>query len=514
MKQTIIQLKLFLLSCFVFTALSAQDKMTKISQSIKVDKDVTIDLNTSYCNIEFDTWNKNTVEIEAYIEGEDMDKETLEKALENWNVDVDGSTGLVSISTKGSAPVAWVHRVNHGEGEAVHAILDELKFELADLPEMNFAFDFEFPEVPEPPMAPELPEMPEMPELPELPDGVKNIKFDYEAYKKDGDKYLEEYTKEFESKFGKEFAKEMEAWGEKFGKEWEEKYAKEMEVWGEKFGEQYGKQMEAWGERFADQMERRAERMEAVAEREAKVREEREKMREKHIEAREKHLVEREKLREKREKLADERRVIVERLVNHEAHSKVKKTIKIKMPKGAKLKLNVKHGELKLAASIDNLKADLSYTKFMAQSINGSTTSINATHSPVYVTNWNVGELNLNYVTKANLENVGQMVLTSNSSNIKIDNLLGNAIINGSIGDLKILKIGDGFNSLNAILHNTEAIIVLPKTAYNLQFKGNRTQFSHPEKTSKNNVSSFSIGDLSSGKNIVVNAKFSNITMQ
>ena len=49
-----------------------------MSQTIKVDKEVTIDLNTSYCNIVFDTWNKNVVEIEAYIEGEKLSKEELE----------------------------------------------------------------------------------------------------------------------------------------------------------------------------------------------------------------------------------------------------------------------------------------------------------------------------------------------------------------------------------------------------------------------------------------------------
>ncbi|WP_242135490.1 hypothetical protein [Aestuariivivens marinum] len=505
MKHSIIKLKLFILSCFVFATLTAQEKLTKISQSVKVDKDVTIDLNTSYCNIEFDTWNKNTVEIEAYIEGDGLSKEELEEALKNWEVDVDASTSLITVNTRGHAPVAWVHNLDLRDIEGLDVVLEELKFELADLPELDF--DFVFHEIPQMPLAPEIPEIPEFPELPELPEGVKSIKFDYNAYKKDGDKYLEEYTKEFESKFGKKFAKEMETWGEKFGKEWEEKYAKQMADWSKKFEERYGKQMEAWEERFAAQMERRAERMEAMAEREDKMSEERER-------AREKYKVEREKLSEKREKLADKRRIIVERLVNREAHSKVKKTIKIKMPKGAKLKLNVKHGELKLAASTNNLKADLAYTKFVAQSINGSSTSINATHSPVHVVQWNVGELTLNYVEKANLEQVGQLVLTANSSNIKIDNLLGNAIINESIGDLRILKIDDAFTNLNVNLHNTEAVIVLPKAAHNLQFKGNRTRFTHPSKMAKDNTSSFSTGDLSSDKSILVNAKYSNVTMR
>ncbi len=81
MNKTIIKIKLFILSFLIVSSISAQEKMTKLSQSIKVDKDVTIDLNTSYANIVFDTWNKNTVEIEAYVEGEGMSNEELKKAL-------------------------------------------------------------------------------------------------------------------------------------------------------------------------------------------------------------------------------------------------------------------------------------------------------------------------------------------------------------------------------------------------------------------------------------------------
>ncbi len=147
------------------------------------------------------------------------------------------------------------------------------------------------------------------------------------------------------------------------------------------------------------------------------------------------------------------------------------------MPKGAKLKVNVRHGEIEFAANIDNLKAELSHTKFTAHSINGSRTSINASYSPVYVTHWNLGELNLKYVENAELNNVKQMVLNSNSSNIEIQNLIGSAIIDGSIGDLKILKIDDAFDNLNVILQNSDAVITLPEVNYNLQYKGTRTRF-------------------------------------
>ena len=55
---------------------------------------------------------------------------------------------------------------------------------------------------------------------------------------------------------------------------------------------------------------------------------------------------------------------------------------------------------------------------------------------------------------------------------------------------------------------------MLPKVDYNLQYKGTKSRFIHPEKPNKGPVSSFSTGNLNSPKSIVVNAKYSNITMQ
>ncbi|WP_339896315.1 hypothetical protein [uncultured Algibacter sp.] len=534
MNKTIIKLKLVAL-CFLITgSIMAQKKLTKVSQSIKVDKDVVVDLNTSYCNIVFDTWNKNTIEIEAYIEGEKLSKEALADALKQWNVDVDASSSKVSITTNRSQSSSlWVlNDSNHVDGH-VRAILKELKYELAEMPEMP-EMDFDF----------EMPEMPEMPELPELPEGVNAFKFDYEAYKKNGENYLEEWSQKFESKYGKEYAEKMEAWGEKFGKEWGEKfgegYAKEMEKWGEKFGEEwgekYGKQMEEWGERFAKRMESQAKRTETQSKRleiearraeilakrlekkeelliEKKERAEAIRVRAAEHKTREQALEHKKHIRE-RAVLIKDREKEIERLFDNNSHPNVKKTIKIKMPKGAKLKVNVRYGEIEFAANVDNLEADLSHAKFTAQSINGSLTSINASYSPIYVTNWNLGELNLNYVNNAELKNVKHIVLNSVSSNIDVENLFGSAIIDGNIGNLKIFNIDDNFISLNMILQNNDALIALPNVDYNLQYKGTRSHLKHPKQKENDYVSNFSAGNLESGKNIVINAKYSNVTMK
>ena len=67
--------------CIAVTSISmAQQKVGKLSKSLNVPKDVTIDLNTSHVNIEVETWSKNTLEVEAYVESDELSKEDLEKA--------------------------------------------------------------------------------------------------------------------------------------------------------------------------------------------------------------------------------------------------------------------------------------------------------------------------------------------------------------------------------------------------------------------------------------------------
>ena len=142
--------KIITLVCMLsFAFLSnAQQKLEKVSKSIKTEKDVTIDLNTSHTNIVIDTWNKGTVEIEAYIESDELSKKELEDILKNWVVDVDGTSQNVTIKTSGSSMHGHNWDFDFAELEALDALKD-LQFNLADLPEMivlpemNFDFSME-----------------------------------------------------------------------------------------------------------------------------------------------------------------------------------------------------------------------------------------------------------------------------------------------------------------------------------------------------------------------------------
>ncbi|PWK18653.1 hypothetical protein [Xanthomarina spongicola] len=465
-------------------SVSAQQKLDKISQSIKVTDQVTLDLNTNHTNIEIDTWNKDIIEIEAYVESSSLSKEELKEYLEAWKIQVEGSNDFVSI-TSGTDNLPWTLNNTLFDEQSIVALQD-LEFELANMPivenlleSLNLA---------------DMPKMPKMPKLPELPEGMINSDFDYEKFQEEGDAYMEKWSKEYSEKYGdeyakrmedwakqlessqemKDFEKKMEAWGEKFGEEFGEKFGKDMEAW----GEQFGKSMELWGEEFGKQMEEQA------------------------------------KLFEENQ---DEYEELHESLFNSPSdlrNLKVKKTIKIKMPKGAKLKVNVRYGELKMVSVINNLKAELSHTSLLANSIDGSQTSINASYSPVTISNWIMGELKLNYVEKAHISTVNRLVLSANSSNINIGTLQGNAIIDGSFGDLIISNISDTFNNLNIVLENSKARVTLPKADYNLQYKGKYSKLKHPKKSSDEVNSSFSTGNLTSNKTIVVNAKYSQVELK
>ncbi|TNJ43062.1 hypothetical protein KFZ70_11725 [Tamlana fucoidanivorans] len=491
MNRIIIKSLVFTLSLLTATGVMAQQKLIKVSQAIKVNSDVNINLNTSHCNIVFDTWKKDVVEIEAYIEGEQLSEEELDDALKSWKIDIDATTDKVTIGTQGRGTNVWVYRTDtHGDGEAVEAVIKELKYELAEIPEIDFDVHVEVPEVPE------IPEIPELPPLPPLPEGVGAVTFDYNAYKKEGEKYLEAYSKKFEEAYGEAFAKKMQAWSETFEERWNE--------------EEFNKKMEEWGERYAENMEAHQERIIAHEARN-QVHKERAEAIKTQVKRRQEELKHHQK---ERVILLKEREKRIEELVHGKAHGKVKKTIKIKMPKGTKLKVDVKHGEIEFAANIDNLRADLAYTKFKAQSIDGSLTSINASYSPVYVSTWHVGQLNLKYVKKAQIDYANHLVLNATSSNVDVNHLLKSAVIDGTIGDLKILNIDDKFSSLNMILQNSDVVINLPDVDCNVQYNGTKSRFSHPKKSPNEQVSNFSTGNLASGKSIVVNAKYSTVTMQ
>ena len=83
------------------------------------------------------------------------------------------------------------------------------------------------------------------------------------------------------------------------------------------------------------------------------------------------------------------------------------------MPKSTKLKMNVRHGEVKLAENTRNMDATLSYSRLLASTIDGEKTKIVASYSPVSVQRWNYGNLNLNFSEEVALKDVNILNLNA-----------------------------------------------------------------------------------------------------
>lgn len=457
-----------ILALMCSTTMLAQTQTKRFSEKFNVDDDVEVAVNTTYTDLIFETWGRDQVEVEAIIEVEGISEEEAEKLFKKWNFEATGNSSKVTISTGGG--YNFVHKDNYA-------------VTIAD-PETDYDYNFAVT-VPDVDAVIEvLPEnfvMPPMPPMPPLPSNMNSFVFDYEAYKKDGEAYLKKWKEEFKENFDEEYREQYKAWGKQI-----------EELYGER-----EKQMEEY-EKSREEME--------------KNRAEYEKQREKMMEEREKM---KEEIRRELEKNRAETRIMVERVreearrVSREARKaakvygyrvqpgsdakiffyendgmpknlKIKKTIRIKAPKGARLKLDVRHGEIKLAENYKDINATLSYTRLHAPLVDGKGTRIKASYSPMKVDYWKEGALHVNYAKALELKKVQNINLSSESSNVVVKELHGNAIINGSFGDLIIEKVNDSFSSLDIVLENSDAVLVLPAGAFDFYTRATQSRISTP----------------------------------
>ena len=464
--------------CLSAGLLAQQSKTYK--EIFTVGEDAVLKLNTSYADIEFETWNKNQVEVEATVTLENISDEDAEKYFESERVSIMGNSREIEVST--STHNSWEFVMN-----------DDFDF--------DFDFDVEpFLQAIEIPDLPEIAVLPEMPPLPSMPP-ITVKSFDYSKYKEDGEKYIKEWAEEFEEGFDEEYQKEMEEWGKRMeerAKAWEERNADRLE------------RMEARMEKRAEQMEERREEME-------KRREEVEKRREES----------RARLEEKVYRKRIERKGGAPNIFYYSSDGakkkyEVKKTIKIKMPKSVKLKMNVRHGEVKLATNAKNINASLRYASLLASSIDGAATKIEAAYSPMVIERWNAGNLSTKYSDKVKLVEVKDIHLNSTSSNIVIGNALNDVYIINNLGQTDINAIGKNFTKVFVSLKNGELNTVLPQQNCKLKIVDKLSEVSYPntlkvDVDKKGNsfiIQGFSKSKQSNAPTFEVNAEYSEVVIK
>jgi hypothetical protein len=445
----------------------------KYVESFNVNDNVEVSVNTSFTNVIFETWNKNKVEVEAFIEGDKLSESEKEQQMKNWKLDVTGNSKKVSINSN----------------------VSNQSFAMTDMPSMDFIGPLMEDMVL--PMIQNI-KVPPLPE--ELLENIGNIQFDYEAFKKDEKGYMKKFEAQMDKKFGKDFEKRMEEWGKSFENSWDEKradsigdaYGKKMEAWGENFG----KRMEAWGEEYGSKMEAWANELEKNIEKDGG------------------------NYSKTVTKSPNGTSIIIQANGSNATSSNAKRTIIIRMPKNAKTDVNIRHGVLKMADA-NNVKANLNYTPFTANSIDGGQSLINAAYAPVTVTVWKQGVLNVKFVDNCSIENVQNINLQANSSDVRIGNITNQAFLSGSFGDLRIDKVADSFETLDIRLENTDARVKVPVGAFSFYFTGNKSTLKYPKslqlKESKSAdrvlVKGFNQNN-STNKTITINSNYSNVSLQ
>ncbi|WP_405326289.1 hypothetical protein [Leeuwenhoekiella sp. LLG6367-2.1] len=295
---------------FAFTVgsvslMQAQTKENKLNERFTTGSQVAILADTQYADIVFENWNKNEVAVEAVIEGENISKEEIKQLLKGWQVSVKGNSNVVQIVSRG-APAA----INLAPGDGQMRSVNDLIASSMQMMQRSGMDNM---------LSPMLEQFSGM-QLPvEYSKGMKNISFDYNAYKRDGEKYLEQYKKKIEANFGEDFDAVMKKWERNnqkkvaagqgvagssllgmpkspFGKQlsfdadaykrdkkgylaainkkygtnvsvaqtdkwrsdmeaWGADFNKDMQAWGERFGKQFGGSSEALGANFSKALE-------------------------------------------------------------------------------------------------------------------------------------------------------------------------------------------------------------------------------------------------------------------
>jgi hypothetical protein len=481
-----------LFNVFLFTMGSiicyGQEKSKTYKETFNVGKDAVLNIDTSHADIEFETWDKNQVEITATVELEEATDEEAKSYFEKDAIKIVGNSKEITVSTAG---------VNFGNS-----------FDFRDLdiviPDVSFVeplFEsLRIPELPELEAVPRVPEVFVIPELPPMPP-IPFVQFDYDKYKKDGDKYLKEWKKDFDKNFDKEYKDRFEEWSEEVEQRAEER---EREI-----------------------QERQEERQKLLEERNALRKEARAVRNEARIQRDEARAVRNEARHEAR----SERSFTITRDSDSDTFYfssdgenkkyKVKKSIKIKMPKSVKLKMNVRHGEVKLAANTKNINASLSYASLHASTIDGDRTDIRASYSPVVVQKWNLGQLKTDYSDLVNLKEVNELKLNAISSNIVIDHLEGKVFVTNNLGDLNINSISDNFSIIDITVENGEVNCKIPSTPFSVYVNEIASEFKYPKVLAIG--SSDHYGAIvhkgyhinnKQGKSIKINSKYSEVVLQ
>lgn len=404
--------------------LQAQTFDKKIKESFKVNNDVALVINSNHTDITIETWNRNEVAIEAVMEVEGVSKEEANNILENWEFEALGNSNKVKVTC------------------------------ISGNMNLNYAFEFDFPD-----------DFPEF-EFPEMPD-FEEIEFDYEAYKTDST-YLKRYKREVQEQAemyrNSDWRKKMDSIRktEEYKRNIEEvkRVAREVKIEIRELqnSKEYREALEhakIATEKATKEMMEQKEEIEFQTQMAKKAAKAAQQM-----------------LQEMKENgTFDSLKIHGENFYFNYGSSgnpniKIRKSIKVKVPKNATFDLNVKHGKLKVPDSNKKMSATISYGDFIGGIIVGEKNELRFSNSEVEIETLNSGNVTLKNVPNATFGTFSNANLFSNSSDVLIKEIGKNADVSHKFGNLEINKTSPNFNSFNLILDYSKASVNISDTNF------------------------------------------------
>lgn len=288
-------------SILVCTSLIFGQKQSKnIKEKFNVNNDVLVEINTDNTDVIIEVWNKNTVSIEGVMVVDGMTEKEAAKYFENWKFEALGNKSKVVIRSGIGEDPYMVHEIF--EGIDFDFDFDSISY-IGEIFNGNFYSD--------------LPSIPPLPQLPDMViENLSEMEFNFEAFQNNKEEYLEKFAKDSE-KWQKEFEEkvkpQMEEYEEKM-KEWEKMMEPRME--------KFEKMMDEWGKDFEKTIEPQMKDFEIK------------------MEKMEKELGEKYAIKMK------EKGIFISSNENSD------RSLLIKIPKGALVKLDVNHGKIQMPKDI------------------------------------------------------------------------------------------------------------------------------------------------------------------
>ena len=421
--------KLYLtLFCLGFISIvSAQKFDKKYTETFKTNKDVQVVIDASNTDIDVTTWNKNEVQITAYIEVEGVSKEEAEKYFSNWQFEALSNKRKVNILSKGQGPAGFKNNFvffDDMDFDFEMPDIDFSSFETIVLPEMNFDFDFNFDNI-----------------LIDIDENMgKNGKYDFRW--KDDDHDIVITSKEEWEAFKK--TKEYKQLKEKLNID-KEKMRKEIAESKEKVKIEMKKAKEEL--KKIDKQKIKNELAKAKAE-----------------------------LKKLKMNFSSDKNEII---INGKT-VKIKKRLEIKVPKKATFDLNTRHCRVKLPNTVAIGK--VKYGTFIANNLIDGELAID--YSKVTINDLNACTLFLNNVTDAKIASVTNTTLSNNSSSVNVANVNEDVIVTDKFGLFTVENFNPNFGNFIINLSQSEAILLLKDVPSKFKYGVNRVKLNN--KATKN----------------------------